>query len=314
MDVKNVLYLNAGANTGVGAKFSQLGFVKGLIFVPAGKKYPTSSVAALKTAIEADILADLAYNRAYPLQGFVKPTDSSTKPVTESFPTGAVAVVNNGFYDIEYQFLRGGHNLSVAMQKNNGRDWWFFIIDDQVLLRGTDAGVGFMTGINPNLAYTPPAVMNTGTNVAVYSTRVNFTPDQIGVNGAFVDFSNDGGLNYLTNLNGLLDVNVYQSLARAAGVLSVGANVANATVDLFAEFGSELAVIGGWRVRNTLTGKPLAVTAAATDATNGGWTVTVSSTDPNYTATAGGLQIALVGPTELDALISGGYESNWLAL
>lgn len=313
MDVKNVLYLGEGANTGVGSKFAQLGFIKGLIFVPAGKQYPTSSVAALKAAIEADIIADSPADRAYPLQGFVKPTDSSTKPVTETFPTGAIAVVNNGFYDLEYQFLRGGYNLSVAMQKNNGRSWWFFIIDDQVALRGVDAGPGFMTGINPNLAYTPPAVMNTGTNVAVYSTRVNFTPDQVGVNGCFVDFSQDGGLNYLTNLNGLLDVNVYQALARSSGVLKVGASIANDTVNLHDDFASDLAVTGAWRVRNTLTGKPLTVTAVADDPTDNGWSVTVSSSDANYTATAGGLQVALVGPTELEALISGGYESNWLA-
>lgn len=312
MDVKNILYNNPGGNTGVGPKFGQLGFVKALIFVPAGKQYPTSSIAAFKTALEADILADLPYNRAFPLQGLVKPTDSSTKPVTETFPDGSIAIVNNGFYDLEYQFLKGGLNLSIALQKSNGKNWWFFIVDDQVTVRGVDAGPGFMTGINPNLTYTPPAVMNTGTNVAVYSTRVNFTPNQLGVDGCFLDFTQDGGLNYLTNLNGLLDVNIYQAAARAAGVFKVGANVANGSVDLHAEFPSELAVVGAFQVRNKATGKPLTVTAVADDPTDNGWSVTVSASDPNYTAGAGTLQISLAGPTELNGLISGGYESNWL--
>lgn len=313
MDVKNILYNNPGGNTGVGPKFNQLGFVKGLIFVPAGKQYPTDSVANLKAAIEADIIADLPYLRAYPLQGLVKPTDSSTKPVTETFPDGSIAIVNQGFYDIEYQFLKGGLNLSVAMQKSNGKNWWFFIIDDQVALRGVDAGPGFMTGINPNLVFTPPAVMNTGTNVAVYGTRVNFTPDQVNVNGCFVDFSGYGGLNYLTGLSGLLDVNVYQAAARAAGVFKVGANLANGSVDLHAEFPSELAVVSAWAVRNKATGKPLTVTAVADDPTDNGWSVTVSVSDPNYTAGADTLEVSLAGPTETNALIGGGYESNWLS-
>lgn len=313
MDVKNILYLGGGANTGVGQKFAQLGFIKGLIFVPAGKQYPTSSIAAFKTALEADILADLDYQRAYPLQGLVKPTDTSTKPVTETFPDGSIAVVNDGFYDLEFQFLKGGNSLSVAMQKNNGRNWWFFIIDDQVTLRGVDAGAGFMTGINPNLTYTPPAVMNTGTAVAVYSTRVNFTPNQLGRDGCFLDFSQDGGLNYLTNLSGLLDVNVYQASARAAGVFKVGAQTACGTVDLHAEYPSQLAIVGAWRVRNKATGKPLTVTAVADDAADGGWSVTVSVSDANYSAGAGTLEVSLAGPTEIAALIDGGYEGNWLA-
>lgn len=312
MDVKNVLYNNSGGNTGVGQKFAQLGFVKGLIFVPAGKQYP-SSIAAFKAILEADIIADLPYLRAYPLQALVKPTDSSTKPVTETFPDGSIAIVNNGFYDLEYQFIKGGIGLANAMQRNNGRAWWFFIIDDQIALRGVDAGPGFMTGINPNLAYTPPAVMNTGTNVAVYSTRVNFTPNQLNVDGAFLDFSQDGGLAYLTGLSGLLDVNVTQAAVRAAGVFKVGATDANGTVDLHAEFASELAVVGAWQVRNKATKKPLTVTAVADDPTDGGWSVTVSASDPNYTAGAGTLEVSLAGPTELFGLIAGNYEGNWLS-
>lgn len=313
MDVKNILYNNTGGNTGVGQKFAQLGFVKGLIFVPAGMTFTTASIAAFKAALEAAIIADLAYQRAYPLQSLVKPTDSSTKPVTETFPDGSIAIVNNGFYDLEYQFLKGGNGLSVAMQKNNGRNWWFFIIDDQVCLRGVDAGPGLIQGINPNLSYTPPAVMNTGTNVAVYSTRVNFTPNQLGIDGAFLDFSEDGGLNYLTNLSGLLDVNVTQAGARAAGVFKVGALVANGTVDLHAEFPADLAVVGAWQVRNKATGKPLTVTAVADDPADNGWSVTVSASDPNYTATVGGLEVSLAGPTEINGLIGGGYEGNWLS-
>lgn len=313
MDVKNILYTTIGGNTGVGPKSSTFGFVKGLVFVPAGKKYPTSSIAAFKTELEGDIIADDPNLRAYPLQGFVKPTDSSTKPVFETFPDGSLAPVNLGFYDIEYQFLKGGLGLSVAMQLANGRNWWFFYIDDQSCIRGVDGGVGFITGVDPNLVFTPPIVMNTGTNVAVYSIRVNHTPEQINVNGAFLDFTQAGGLNYLTKLNGLLDVTMLQTAARAAGVMKVSAIASFGVMDLHSQFPSELAVTGAFKVRNTATRKPLTVTAVADDPGDNGWSVTVSASDPNYAAGAGALEIALAGPTELNALIGGGYESNWLA-
>lgn len=313
MDVKNILYTNIGGNTGIGPKSSTIGFIKSIIFVPAGKQYPTSSIAAFKAMIEADIIADSPFDRAYPLGNFVKPTDSSTKPVTETFPEGSIAIVNNGFYDIEWQFLKGGLGLSIAMQKANGRNWWAFLIDDQATVRGVDAGVGFMTGINPNLAFTPPAVLNTGTNVAVYSTRLNFTPNQLGVDGCFIDFTQDGGLNYLTQLNGLLDVNVYQALARASGVLKVGALASFGIIDLHTEFAADLAVTDAWQVRNKATKKPIAITSVADDPTDGGWTITVPTSDPNYSAGAGDIEVNLAGPTEINGLIGGGYEGIWLA-
>jgi hypothetical protein len=315
MDIGNLIAncVGAGGNTGVGACFNNIKFIKAMISVPAGKKYPTTSIAAFKTAIEADILADISSQRAYPIQGLVKPTDSSVEPVFETFPDGSIANVNNGFYDWTFQFIKGGLCLSIALQKANGMNRWVFFIDEQGRLYGVDAGVGYIQGVNPNLTYAPPFKLNTGTNVAVYATRVNFSPEQLNVNAKILDFANDGGLQYLSSLNGLQDVKMTQGAARSAGVMKVQASTACGTVDLHDLYATELAVVAGFRVRNTATKKPLTVTAVADDTVNGGWTVTVSASDPNYAAGAGALEIALNGPTETYPLVSVGFESDWLA-
>lgn len=314
MDVANVIANCdvAGGNTGVGACFNNIRFIKAIIFVPAYKSYTTASIAAFKAVLEADILADDPLQRAYPVQGLVKPTDNSTAPVFEPFPDGSVAQVNNGFYDWTFQFIKGGLCLSIALQRANGSNRWFFIIDDQGRVYGVNAGEGLIQGVNPNLTFTPPFTLNTGTNVAVYATRVNFSTDQLNVNAKILDFGNDGGLNYLSGLNGLQDVKILQGAARALGVLKVQAFTACGTVDLHALYDTELAVVSGWRARNKATKKPIPVTAVADDTVNLGWTVTLDTASANYSAAANSIEVALNGPTETYPLVSVGFESNWL--
>lgn len=303
----------AGGNTGVGSCFNNIRFIKAIIFVPANKTYSTASIAAFKALIEADILADDPLQRAYPVQGLVKPTDNSTAPVFETFPEGSIANVNNGFYDWTFQFIKGGLCLSIALQKANGQNRWFFIVDDQGRLYGVNAGEGLIKGVNPNLTYTPPFTLNTGTNVTVYATRVNFSTDQLNVNAKILDFGADGGLDYLSSLNGLQDVKMLQGAARALGVLKVQAFTSCGTVDLHALYATQLAVVAGFRARNKATKKPIPVTAVADDTANLGWTVTLDTANANYSAAANAIEVALNGPTETAPLIGGvGLESNWL--
>lgn len=314
-DVANIIAncSGLGGNTGVGACFNNIRFIKALIFVPNGKTYSTASIAAFKALIEADIISDIPSQRAYPVQGLVKPTDNSTKPVFETFPDGSIANVNNGFYDWSFQFIKGGLCLSIALQKANGANRAFFVIDDQGRLYGVDAGAGLIRGVDPNLTYTPPFTLNTGTNVTVYETRVNFTPDQLNTGVKILDFGAEGGLNYLSGLNGLQDVNITQGAARALGVLKVGAYTACGTVDLHTLYAAELADTDAWRARNKATKNPIPITAVADNPTNLGWTVTLDTANANYSAGAGTIEIALAGPTETFPLINLGVESNWLA-
>lgn len=310
MSVENVIQncIGKGANTGIGSCFNDIRFIKGMIFVPAGKKYATTSIAGLKALIEADILNDDATQRAYPIGGFVKPTDNSTKPVEDKFPTGAIAIVNDGFYDWSFQFIKGGLCLSIAMQKANGLNRWFFLYDDAGKLYGTDAGLGFIQGINPNLAYTPPFELNTGTATTVYQTRVNFTPDQLNVNAKFVDFANDGGLTYLTNLNGLIQVSIQEGAAPTSTVIKVKAVTSCGTVDLYDSFADAFATPDAWVVLNKANSGIIVISAVAKVPSIKGWSLTLTS------ATGLTVGASLAGPTELAAspIDAIGYESDSL--
>lgn len=303
-----------GGNTGVGQCFNDFKFVKGIIFVPAGKNYSTTSIQAFKTAIEADILADQASARAYPLQNIHTPTDNSEAPVEQTFPDGSKAIVRNGNYDWSFQWTIGGLCLSIAMQKANGKNRAFFLITDDGKLWGSQgSATDTIKGIVPNLAYTPPFVLNTGAAVTVYATRVVFTPDQLNKYAYFLDFGNDGGLPYLTGLSGLQDVNITQGAARSGGVLKVKAITSCGTVDMYDVYSTQLAAVGAWVAINKATGNNITITSVAADANIKGWTVTLDTSDPDYVATAGGVLVGLQGPTELAALLVVGYESNKLA-
>jgi len=307
MGVKNVLtscLVNAG-NTGTGICFTDIGMPRGVLFVPKGKVYSTSDVATLKAAIEADILADNASQRVYPLNNIVAITDSTEAPVIQSFNTGAKAIVRDGYYNIDLEWVQGGFCVLYALLKARGKNQPFFIYTDKGLLIGTDAGTTDtpeqFKGINPVYVYPFPFTFSDGSKVTTYKVGLNFEPQQINQNIAFVDFNNDGGLGYLSGLNGLQNVALSQLVAPTSTVFTIAAKTSCGSVDLSTEFSTELAVSGAWVVTNTATGAPVTVSGVA--AVAGGWALTVTSPPTSCT-------VSLAGPTELDGLDVSGYESN----
>jgi hypothetical protein len=304
-----------GGNTGYGSCFNNITFIKGALFVPAGVDYSATDLATLKAALEAGILQDDPLQRIYPVGGFKAVTDNTSKAAEQTFADGSISIVRPPFYDWSFQFTDGGLCLSVALQRANGLNRWVMFYDDQGRLYGRN-GVAADTirGVDPNLGYTPPFTLNDGSKVTVYETRINFSADQLNVNAAVIDFGAAGvGLSYLTGLTGLQDVTLYQAAARASGVVKIGAKTSCGTVDLHIEFATALADTGAWQARNTATKKPIAISSVADDPTDLGWTITLTTADANYSAAAGGVEISLAGPTELDGLDVTGYESNWIA-
>lgn len=305
MGVKNTLNscIRYGANTGFGNCFTRIGFVKGLIFGnDPNATYTTASVAALKTALEAAILADLPLNRVYPVGGFVTPTDSSEAPVDQTFADGSKARVREGKYGWTFQWVEGAFCLLYALRQANGLNRPFFIYTQEGLLIGTDAfdstNPDLMKMIKPDFAWTDPFKLNTGAALEVYATQINFEPTSINDNIAFVDFSKDGGLTYLKGLKGLQDVNITK-VARAANVLTVSAKTNCGTTDLGTLYGATLGAVNAWVATNA-AGAILTLTSVTYSANLNAYVLTVDATDPDYTAGAP-TTINLTGPTELAA-------------
>lgn len=323
MGVKNVKYCNpGGGNTGVGSCWNDIGIIRGFIKVPIGKTYSTATIQAMVNQILLDILADDPNQRAYPVSGIEEVTDNTKAPNTLVFSgTGREIVTGENDYSISLRWYDGGFCLQQALRKSKGQKGAYILFDSLGQFVCTDASSPTNSELVKGVVcynYTMPVTLpKTNSEVASYFTLLSFTPEQINENAAFIDLAAVGGLAYISSLTGLFNVGININVARAAGVTKVGAKVIGCgNANLYDLYASELAVVGAWRVRNTATGASLTVTAAAVDAVNGGWTVTVSSSDPNYAAGAGGLQISLAGPTELAVLTESvdatGYESNWI--
>jgi len=315
MGVKNVLQSCAGnfGNTGFGECFTDFGMPKFIFFVPRGFKGDLTSIATIKADLEALLLEDVPSQRGYPVNGIVNVTSNSEDVVVQTFNTGAIAKVRDGNYDMTFQWIQGGFCLLYGLLKGNGKNQPFFIGTDNGFLIGTDTGDGLLSPIKPNFVNANKFTWSDGTNVSAYTLRLNFEPAQVNQNVNFVDFSSDGGLSYFEGLQGLQNVNLAQAAARALGVLKVKASTSCGSVDMYDLYSADLAVVGAWVATNRLTGNVITITSVAVDANAKAWTITLNTSDPDYTATAGDILISLAGPTELAAIDVVGYESNKLA-
>jgi len=303
-------------NTGVGDCWNDIGIPRGIIFVPIGKEYTSVSIAAFKAALAPDLLADNAALRAYPIQNIVVTTDNTADAAVTTFAgDGSIAIGFEPNQDMTFQWTQGGFCLLHALRKSKGQNRAFFVIDSKGQLIGTQGSTADTVKGIVGYNYTNPAKWPVGTDnpIPIYNTRLSFRPEQVNEDIAILSFADDGGLGYLTGLVGLQDVVLTQGAARAAGVLKVKAKTDCGSVDLYDVYDGELAVVGAWKVVNKATGNVVTITAVAVDTNIHGWTITVDTTDPDYTAIAGGLLVSLAGPTELDALDVTGYESNTLA-
>jgi len=303
-------------NTGSGDCWNDIGIPRGIIFVPINKEYTSVSIAAFKAALEADLLADNASLRAYPIQNIVVTTDNTAEPTVTTFTgDGSIAIGFEPNQDMTFQWTQGGFCLLHALRKSKGQNRAFMVIDSNGQLIATQGSTADTVKGIVGYNYTNPAKWAVGTDnpITIYNTRLSFRPEQVNESIAILGFKDDGGLAYLTALSGLQDVVLTQAAARAAGVFNVKAKTDCGSVDLYDVYPTELAVVGAWKVVNKTTGNVVTITAVAANVNTHGWTITVDTVDPDYTATAGGLLVSFSGPTELDALNVTGYESNQLA-
>jgi hypothetical protein len=313
MGLQNVAICNTNGagNTGFGACVVDIGYIGMLIFAPDGFKIPTTSIAAALTTINAGILNNNPLQRLYPVSGLVQPTDSSESPTIQTFNDGSKAVVKEGFYDWTFQFTKGAFCLSFRLRMANGLNRSFFIVDKNGRLYGTDTGDGMVTAIKPALAWTHPFKLNDGTKVTEYATMVNFDPAYLNDYPSFLDFKNNGGYGALLALTGLQDV-LLAKISRLVAVLKVSAKTACGTVNLYDVYGATLANTAAWLAYADSSGVPgnaLTITSVAGDANVKGYTITIDTADPDYTAGAP-IWVSLAGPTQTQPILLAGYESN----
>lgn len=310
MGVKNVkVSCNVDdGNTRVGDCWNDIGVPRAIIFVPKGKTYTTTSIAAFLAAFLPDLLADDPAGRAYPVQNIVEITDSTTAPNVQVFPgDGSQIVSGENAYTMKYRWVDGGFCLLHSLRMSKGQTKAFFVIDSFGQLVGTDGGTDLIKGITGYNYTNPFTWATTNAAVATYDTMLSFRPEQVNENIAILDFANDGGLGYLSSLEGLFNVAITQAAAPTSTHVKVKAVVSGCgSSDLYDLYADALAVTGAWKVTRVDTGGTIVVSAVAKSAVFNGWDLTLTA------ATGLTVNVALVGPTELDALDVSGYASNKL--
>lgn len=309
-DVKNVKLacITDNGNTGVGDCWNNIGVPRGIIFVPKGKTYTTASIAAFIAAFVPDLLADDPQGRAYPVQNIVEVTDSTTKPNVQTFPgDGTQIIAGENAYSMSYRWVDGGFCLQHSLRQSKGTTKAFFVIDSYGQLIGTDGGAGLIKGI-VGYNYTNPFTWaTTNAAVATYDTMLSFRPEQVNENIAILDFNNDGGLGYLSSLQGLFNVTISEAVAPTSTHVKVKAVVTGCgSQDLYDLYADDLAVTEAWNVTRVDNGGTIVVSAVAKSDVFNGWDLTLTD------ATGLTVNVALVGPTELAGLDVVGFASNQL--
>lgn len=310
MGVKNVKVScgTAGGNTRVGDCWNDIGIPRGILFVPVGKTYTTTSIAAFIAAITPDLLADIPAQRVYPVQNIVEPTDSTPETTMITFPgDGSQIAAGENAYTLKFRWVDGGFCLHNSLRQKNRTTKAFMIIDSNGQLIATDGGTDLIKGI-VGYNYTAPfKFAATKDTVSTYDTMLSFAPEQVNENIAILDFANNGGLGYLSGLEGLFNVHISQAVAPTSTHVKVKAQVVGCgSSDMYDLYADALAVTGAWKVVRDDNGGTIVVSAVAKSAVFNGWDLTLTA------ATGLTVRVSLVGPTELDAIDVTGYESDYL--
>lgn len=319
MDVGNVLqncspaYRNTGYNKSC---FTEFGAPVGIIFTQFGQTFTTASLSALKTALTTGILADLPYQRIYPVQDIVDIVDGSEKPVIVTNNLGGKKKVRDGFTDLMLGWWNGGFCLLYALRQMNGNLMPFLIVTNKGILVGTDAGPGLMKGITGALVDAEPFTWSDGSKLNAYNLHLNWDPKQTNENVKFADFNGigGGGLAYLSGLTGLENI-LLSKIARVVALCTVGLTTGCGGINLFDVYPTQL-VAGLWVAYANNAGvpdytKPIAITSVTPVPATKGYAIQLNAADANYTGNASGpVWITLTGPTELQAAGIGGTDGS----
>lgn len=300
-----------GANTGVNECPLDFKLAQFIIKVPESFELTAAQMASkesIMAAIIAAISADLPSERIYPYPQQVAITDNSTDPAFQAFSSGSSAPANDGMYDWMFQFTKGALCLSNQLRKfNNDSNSHFLVVDANGNLYGTKVGTS-LKGIPANYIYTDKFKMATYTEVTLYAYRVNFFPNYLNEDIAWVSLN----LSELRALTGLKNINLTQVGVRVAAAFKFKATAGCAGTDLYPQYSTEIAALdpADIIVTRNISGieTRVAVTSIAIDAAISGWTITLTVADPNYSAT-GPLTLTLPPVSDLTAAGVVGYES-----
>lgn len=294
-------------NTGYGSCVLDIGRMKGAFRVPKGKIFLEGELANLQVALTEGTLAASKSQRIFPLHGFETATDNSEDTVYQTMGYGKQVPVRDGNYRWTFQYLDGGMCLSMALRSFNfqASDWLFY--DDKFQLFGwrkSENGVNYGIAGVPLTFHANKFKVHDGANVTQYT--VYFDIDSYYLNDALgfvkADFP-------LSDIVGLQNIVLRQTGVSVAGVSQIQALTSCDYSNLYDLYSTQLASASLWTATNAVTGNAITITSVAANPNSQAFTITLSTSDTDYPATASGqVIINLVNPTLLDQANVTGFE------
>jgi hypothetical protein len=242
-------------NTGVECSAS-LGVAKGLFLVAAGLTWTATDEADPVTWMKNQIHA----RNIFPvLQGIFDFGTTNESDVTESNPiTGTSRKLRAGGITMLYTFQDGGLCLAKALKTFEGKGYRIMMVDQEnKVLRRKNAD-GTFSGMKSN-DIAAAIIFATATATFKNTVSISISQDELTKYSDLIVVK-DGDI---TDFNGLVDVEITKAAAASTTKLKLGVRTECAHTDLVAKYGSTIADLDLYIVKNKATGATVTPTAAA---------------------------------------------------
>lgn len=284
----------------------------GGILIPKGYVLTAAELVDFKTTLQNRFVHDDSLQRFYPIGRFVGITDNSEEQQDFTYPDGTKEKTRDAVYDWLYQH-RESRCYHTSLRKFDESQDEFDILgfDKDYFVLGTQ---GDDVDGNPGLAgYSLSRI-----NVPFLTQATYDTPATMAFGISLEDGKQYNELyaeaelgSDMLKLQAIQDVDLSLLANGAAGVFTIGATVGCGATNLTEIVGADLAVAGLWVATNAQTGVAITISSVAVNASGTGYTLTLSTVDPDYPAT-GFINISLAAVSVLAAADLTYYESNVL--
>ena len=289
------------ANTGLDY-FTNMGATSMIILCPKRATWTDSDLADF-TGFLTTKFHTTPSARFYPLFGAASPirqiSNNKESEVIQTFDDGSQAFIRYGKFSRTLSTSEGGIALGQSMATFIGTNYAFIEVDNKnqvAFMKNVD---GTYSGFPVNLAYAPLPDLADFKSSYLNHYLLNFNKE---------DYIDKGYIRLcygITDLNGLIDVDVVSKGAATTTVIKVGVLSDDASTDLFTLYPNELAKPAAWVVTKKSDGTIVTLTSAPINNTTGGWDLTGT-----FTSTAQYVA-ALASPAILSTLVPPvkGYET-----
>ena len=264
MKAINLSCAGDNANTGIQKCSWTPSNITGAILVPAGKSYTVADVATLWTTLQADLVADTASQRIYPIGSFKAIEDKSTDVQIETDGYGGKSFVRDGDYEWMFEYKNGFcfyQKLRTFHTKNSSFDV-LFIDEVNNTLWGTENANGDLCGFGLELLIVPNIKINTGSNATKYYVSFGLSdPSELNDNSYTVNFPNNQKLMKLAGLN---DITITATTTNGTtGAVSVTAVSSCGAENLVEAYATEIVDTTIWQVYNETANNVVTITSAS---------------------------------------------------